>query len=261
MEIQVAVAKIGKYATSESGDTVEMIERPLGGLSLVMADGQRSGKPAKVISNVVVRKAISLLGEGVRDGAAARATQDYLYTYRRGKVQATLNIASVDLQTRTVVLSRNNQCPVIVVNRGSLGVLDDSSVPIGVHRGTKPVITEIPITAGTYVVMFTDGIADAGVTSPDGPLDVPKLVSEHLDIDQTGHDQLDDADVTDEHLTTPLRPDARGLADAILYRAISRDDGRPRDDMTVVVLASLDRTMDDDVRHMFVRYPIPHIVN
>ena len=73
MEVQFAVAKVSKYAMRTSGDTVEMIERPHGGISMVMVDGQRSGRSAKNISNVVARKAIQLLGEGVRDGAAARA--------------------------------------------------------------------------------------------------------------------------------------------------------------------------------------------
>ena len=47
MEIQLAVAKIAKYAMSESGDTVEVIERPHGGVSVVLVDGQRSGRSAK----------------------------------------------------------------------------------------------------------------------------------------------------------------------------------------------------------------------
>ena len=84
LEIQIAAAKIAKYAASESGDSLELIERPNGGISIVLADGQRSGKSAKTISNLVVRKAISLLAEGVRDGAAARAAHDYLHTYRGG---------------------------------------------------------------------------------------------------------------------------------------------------------------------------------
>ena len=46
MELQIAVSKIRKYATSSSGDTVEVVERPNGGLSIVMADGQRSGRGA-----------------------------------------------------------------------------------------------------------------------------------------------------------------------------------------------------------------------
>ena len=76
MELQFAAAKISKYATSESGDTLEMIERPHGGLSMVLVDGQRSGRAAKAISNVVARKAVQLLSEGVRDGAVARPGLD-----------------------------------------------------------------------------------------------------------------------------------------------------------------------------------------
>jgi len=111
IEAQLAVAKINKYATAESGDTVEVVERPRGGVSLVMADGQRSGRSAKAISNIVVRKAISLLAEGVRDGAVARATHDYLHLERGGKVSAELTIISVDLVTSTLVISRNARCP------------------------------------------------------------------------------------------------------------------------------------------------------
>jgi hypothetical protein len=79
MEVQIAVAKVNKYASSESGDTLEVVERPKGGLSVVLADGQTSGRGAKAVSMMVVRKVISLLAEGVRDGAAARAVRR-LYT-------------------------------------------------------------------------------------------------------------------------------------------------------------------------------------
>ena len=48
MELQVAVAKAGKYATRESGDTLEMIERPHGGLSFVLADGQTSARGTRL---------------------------------------------------------------------------------------------------------------------------------------------------------------------------------------------------------------------
>ena len=67
MEIKIAVSKIKKYATRTSGDTVEVIERPNGGVSVVMADGQSSGRGAKWVSSFVVRKVISLLADGVRD--------------------------------------------------------------------------------------------------------------------------------------------------------------------------------------------------
>jgi len=50
MEIRIAVAKVDRYGSSESGDTVEVIERPNGGLSVVFADGQTNHKSNKSIS-------------------------------------------------------------------------------------------------------------------------------------------------------------------------------------------------------------------
>src|SRR5512141_688326 len=114
IDIQTAVAKVNKWGEPESGDTVEMVERPHGGLSFVLVDGQSHGRGAKRLSNTVARKAISLLGEGIRDGAAARAAHDYLYTHRLGKVSAELQIVSIDLVTRTLVVSRNSHCPVFI---------------------------------------------------------------------------------------------------------------------------------------------------
>ena len=176
---EVAVAKIGKYATSESGDTVEMVERPNGGLSVVMADGQRSGRSAKAISNVVVRKALSLLAEGVRDGAAARAAHDYLRTYRSGRVSATLNIISLDLSTGTLLLSRNSHCPAILVQGGEVRILDAPSQAVGVHAMTRPVIVELEIAPDICAVVFTDGIEQAGHVSG-GAWDVGGFIAECL---------------------------------------------------------------------------------
>ena len=131
MEIHIAVAKTHKYATSTSGDTVEVVERPQGGLSIVMADGQSSGRGAKWVSSFVVRKVISLLADGVRDGAAARAASDALYTERGGRVSATLNLLSVDMQSKTLVISRNNPAPVLLAEKNQVTCLEEQSQPVG----------------------------------------------------------------------------------------------------------------------------------
>jgi serine phosphatase RsbU (regulator of sigma subunit) len=241
LELQIAMAKVGKYAVIESGDTVEIIERPNGGLSVVMVDGQRSGRSAKAISNIVARKAISLLADGVRDGAAARAAHDYLRTLRGGQVSATLNIVSVDLLTRSIVVSRNSHCPVVVADlRNEVRLLDEPSEPIGIHARTRPVIAELPIVLDTWLVVYTDGVQSAGQQYGE-PLDVPAFVSNYL---------------------CPDSPDpvtACGLADALLARAVSLDRGRPGDDVSVVVVAVAARQHEPgprDVRRMSVRFPI-----
>jgi len=234
MEIEVAAAKVGKWATSESGDTLEMIERPHGGFSFVLVDGQRSGRAAKAISNLVTRKAVSELAEGVRDGAAARAAHDYLYTYKGGKVSATLNILSVDMASRTLVLSRNNRCPTIIITPDDgLQLLNEPAEPIGVQRGTKPQITELPLVAGTVVVVYTDGLETAGARSS-YVFDIPAAVLELI---------------SDGNAST------QQLADSLLERALALDEGRPHDDISVLMLRVLDRP-GDGVRRLTVRLPL-----
>jgi serine phosphatase RsbU (regulator of sigma subunit) len=234
VEIEVAVVKVGKWATSESGDTLEMIERPHGGFSFVLVDGQRSGRAAKAISNLVARKAIAELAEGVRDGAAARAAHDTLYTHKGGKVSATLNILSVDLVSSTVVLSRNNPCPIIIITPDNgLQLLDEPSGPVGVRRGTKPQIAELPTEAGTMVVVYTDGLETAGARSS-RVFDVPAMVRE---------------------LTGKGNVSAQQLADRLLERALALDEGRPHDDISVLVLRVLDRA-GDDVRRLTLTIPL-----
>ena len=234
IEVQIAVAKVGKYATSESGDTLEVVERPHGGLSVVLADGQRSGRAAKAISNIVVRKAMALLAEGVRDGAVARAAHDYLFLHRGGKVSAELHIVSVDLVSRTLVISRNSHCPVIAIKDGQLSLLDEPSTPIGIYSHTKPVITELPLEPGTYLIAFTDGVLEAGQQSGQ-QLDLTALVPD---------------------LLTATAGQPQALADALLNQAVVADQGRPRDDISVLVVAVLLDSNGDDVRRMSVSFPI-----
>lgn len=235
LAIDVAVAKTNRYASRESGDTAEFVERPGGGLSVVVADGQGSGRGAKALSLQVTAKAVALLKDGVRDGAVARATHDALFASRFGQVSATLDILSVDLATRSVVITRNAETPLIV---GQAGVYEPSSAtsgPIGHRRFTRPSIVELPVAASLQIVLMTDGIAHAGAVGMAAPWDLAGFAA------------------------TAFAPDdaAATLADRLLAEAIRRDHGRPRDDMTVVALALRPHTETTLIRRMAVSLPLP----
>ena len=232
MEVQIGVAKINKYASSESGDTLEVIERPNGGVSVVLADGQRSGKSAKRISNMVVRKVVSLLAEGVRDGPTARAASDYLYSMRGGKVLSTLNILSVDLETYSLVISRNNPSPIYYIKNKKSKSLNESSKPVGVYRNTKPIITEVPLQSGLTVIAFTDGMITAGErksTKIDIPQELQNCVEKSFS--------------------------AQEIADHMINLALELDDHRPIDDISVVVL-QVTSQRGDIIRRMSVHLPL-----
>jgi serine phosphatase RsbU (regulator of sigma subunit) len=242
IEIQIAVAKVSKYASSESGDTVEVVERPHGGISIIVSDGQRSGRSAKAISNVVARKAMSLIAEGVRDGAVARATHDYLRTNRGGKVSAELVIASVDLVTETLVLSRNSRCPVLVQRDGGTEWLDEQCDAIGIYRNTKPSIVELPLVPGLTAIVFTDGIWSAGHRSG-GAMDVAGAVS------------LNEASQASIDASAGERR-AKDIADRVLEAALELDSGRPKDDSTVLVIKVGSHHWEQKIRRMEISLPI-----
>ncbi len=233
MEVQIAVAKVNKYAISESGDTFEAVERPNGGLSVVLADGQTSGRGAKAVSQMVVRKVIGLLAEGVRDGAAARAASDALFTEKQGKVISTLNIASVDLQSGTIVLTRNNPCPMFICRDDQVDCLDAPSIPLGTSRNVRPLITEIELQPGLMIIIYTDGLTHAGERRGH-PMDVGAAVRSILE-DQS--------------------PSPQSLADALLSHAVRLDENRPADDISVVVI-KVTPLSGDDVRRTAIRLPI-----
>jgi serine phosphatase RsbU (regulator of sigma subunit) len=233
MEIQIAVSKINKYASSESGDTVEAVERPNGGLSIVMADGQTSGRGAKLISTMVVRKVISLLSEGIRDGAAARAASDYLFTERKGKVTATLNIFSIDLQTGTLVITRNNPAPVVLAYGEDIRILIEDCKPIGLYRDTRPWICEVPLEAGLTAVMYTDGIIHAG-----------SRYGEKMDVVTSLQCLLEEQEASPQE-----------IADSLLEQASKLDQKRPVDDTSIVVLRVVSRS-GDGVRRMSIKLPL-----
>jgi serine phosphatase RsbU (regulator of sigma subunit) len=233
MEVQIAVAKVNKYAISESGDTLEVIERPNGGLSVVLADGQTSGRGAKAVSQMVVRKVIGLLAEGVRDGAAARAASDALFTDKQGKVICTLNIASVDLHSGTLVLTRNNPAPIFICRGETIDVIEEESMPLGTSRNVRPLITELAIVPSLMIVIYTDGLTHAG-----------KRRGAPMDVGATIRAVLEDQD-----------PGPQRLADTLLAQAVSLDEDRPADDISVLVLKVTAR-VGDNVRRMTVRLPI-----
>jgi serine phosphatase RsbU (regulator of sigma subunit) len=232
--IDIAIAKTNKYASRESGDTIEIVERPGGGMSVIMADGQGSGRAAKSLSMLVTAKVAALLKEGVRDGASARAANDFLFAMRHGQVSATLDILSVDLKTGTVVITRNGDTACLIVSEDRTEVIRGTERPLGTYARTRPWTTELPVAAGVRVVLISDGVAHAG--------------------NRQGMAQLDLLDLSTragEHAS------AAAIADLVLAEAIALDSQKPRDDMSVVALTLVLHNETMLVRRMRAEVPLP----
>lgn len=236
MHLSAAVAKINKWAVQQSGDTLEIIERPRGGLSLVLADGQRSGPAAKQVSIAVVRKVVAELAEGVRDGAAARAANDMLHALREGKVSATLVILSVDLASRSLVVTRCGNPEVYVREPGgAIRRLEGSAPALGFYRHVRPLVDSLSLEPGLTLCAFTDGVVHAGSRTGKA-LDVGAVLAELWE----------------------RAPQAQAIADGLLARAMELDEQRPVDDTSVAVLQLLAGSAEGP-RFMRVEMPLADV--
>ncbi len=236
MHLSAAVAKVNKWAVRQGGDTLEAIERPDGGISLVLSDGQRSGAAAKQLSRWVVRKVVTELAEGVRDGAAARAANDALYVLHGGKVSATLVILTVDLAAHALVLTRFGDLSVFVrTPEEGLHRLPGEVPSLGFYRHARPAVETLPLDSGLLACGFTDGLIHAG--------------------SRTGR-QLDVGAAIEE--LWAAEPTARAVADGLLERALALDEGRPVDDTSIAVL-HIREGEGTGPRHMQIEMPVPDV--
>lgn len=233
MEVRIGVARTNKYAMRECGDSVETVERPRGGVSVILADGQGSGKPAKLTSSLVVNKTVALIADGARDGAVARSVHDYLYNVKDGKVSSTLTIMSVDLDTQTVVFCRNSNCPVLVKQDYGIDSYDQSIPSIGVHKRMKPLVYEMPLNVGMILLSYSDGIQAAG-----------RKRGKEFDLQYIYR-----------ILNENKAEDVNFIAQSILEYALDLDDYRPGDDMTVAVVGLSDKEAGHLVRRLNMVYP------
>ncbi|HOV07241.1 MAG TPA: SpoIIE family protein phosphatase, partial [Anaerolineaceae bacterium] len=138
-----------------------------------------------------------------------------------------------DLQTNTIVITRNNPTPVFVAHGEQVECITSESVSIGTNRNIRPSITEFPLESGITIVIYTDGIKFAGERTGQ-PLDICLLLESMLEEED---------------------PSPQEIADNILAQAIRADNNRPNDDMSVVVLRSMSAA-SDQIRRMTIRLPV-----
>lgn len=59
MEIQIAIAKVDRYSSPEQGDQVEVVERPNGGISVILGEGKLNGSRSKFVARKAVHRVLS----------------------------------------------------------------------------------------------------------------------------------------------------------------------------------------------------------
>lgn len=232
MELQAAIAKVDRFSSVEQGDKVEIIERPHGGISIIMAEGKLGGRRSRIIAMKAVHSILNLIASGLHNGASSRIVLSNIFEEHKGKAQVKLHIISCDLESQSIVITKNNITPVVTVFDGAAEYLRFDGT-IEADHCASPSVFQFEIKEGRDFILVSDGILQAG-SQYEQPLDLRVLVESLFEDDE---------------------PTVQNLADAILNQAISQDLGRPRDDMTVTVLR-ISPSPSTNIRREFIYFPI-----
>ncbi len=232
MELQAAISKTARYSSTAQGDNVEIIERPHGGISIIMAEGKLNGCRSRIVAMKAVHSILSLIASGMHDGAASRLVLSDIFEDYQGKAQVSLHIISCDLESQSIVITKNNTTPVVTVFEDAAEYLRFDG-RVQTEQALSPSVFQFEIEEGRDFILVSDGVLQAG-TQYEQPLDLRVLV---------------------ESLFEDEEPTVQEVADAILNQAISQDVGRPQDDMTVTVLR-ISASSSTNIRREYVHFPI-----
>lgn len=234
MEIHVAISKVDRYASNQQGNKAEIIERPNGGISIVMAEGKLSGKRSQAVTMKATHDVINLISEGVHDGATARVVLSRIKSEHHEKANVSISILSCDLESKTIVITKNNLIPILNCDQDGYRFLPIDYDPEALRY--EPSVYQFEVALGQIFILFSEGIFNAG-RQDDNPIDFLLTISSLLE-------------------ESDQEASVQEIADFLLKQAISHDSGRPKDDMTVVVLKTSPATQRE-IRREYVCFPIP----
>jgi serine phosphatase RsbU (regulator of sigma subunit) len=194
------------------------------GFFFVIADVMGKGVAASMMAAVtrsVFRSMQELHQSPAR--AVARAASQLFDDFDRLEMFVTVAVGFVDNRSRLIRIANAGHCPVIVADAaGNLVEVMPSHPPIGILRSPDFDETGIPITTGTRILAYTDGLTDPRNSRPSfpEPADVSAWMAE------TCRSQPSAADIREQllqRLASSSAPDAPALADDQTFLVIACD--------------------------------------
>lgn len=160
---RMGLALCPKEGEAVSGDTMTHFETETGELCLLLSDGMGCGDAARRESALAVR----LLERFLRAGIAAPTALKTLNSAFSLRAEAsgsftTLDLAVLSLRTGEAAVYKYGAAPSYVKKNGRVGRIRGACLPAGLQHGDgEAEATRARLEGGTFLVLLSDGVADA----------------------------------------------------------------------------------------------------
>lgn len=214
-QIKTAVATIAQEGKKICGDSVRITPLNRGKVSLLLSDGMGSGNSAAKESRLTVNSLSRLLQQDFDVDVAVKTVNSLLLLQSQGDKFATVDMTILDKYTGEAEFLKIASAPSFVKRVREVKIIQAKALPIGILNQIEIEPVKMQLAVNDVLVMVSDGIAD---------LKDIKLRSE----DKEGWliNFLRRSNIENE----------QKFAEEILQEAIRLSDGKPKDDMTVLVM-------------------------
>jgi len=190
----------------DNGDAV--LSRTLSGgkMLLALSDGMGHGAGAREESKKTLELLSLCMEAGYTRSQAMMAVNGAMLSATGGEQFATVDLCLIDLWTGEAAMNKLGACASVLLMGQKMEMIEGEALPLGIIEHVIPMEHCFTLAEGDTLLMMSDGVADAFEKEED----MLSLLRK-------------EGDDTPQH-----------IADALLEAALSRHEGLPPDDMTVL---------------------------
>ena len=201
------IAQKTKENSKVSGDTYSLIRLDGDRILFAISDGMGSGEKAENVSELSISLIENFYKAGF-DNDIILSTVNKLLNLHKEDIFSALDIGVVDLRNGIVDFIKMASPVTHILNEDGVRVINSSSLPMGIVSDISPIVKKEVINANDYIIMISDGISDSFES---------------------------DEELKNEIKALKIK-NPQELADALLNRALSKNNGYAVDDLTVLVI-------------------------
>ena len=210
--LQVGIAHEKKFGSIISGDYSLQSRLDDGKYLIALSDGMGSGAEAREASQIAVKMLSRMLASGFDRDTSLELINSSMYINSKEDTYATLDVAILDLYKGNMEFMKNGACPTFIKNGDMVNVVKSISLPAGILDKIDLVVYDKDLMDGDIVVMCTDGILESNSEYENKEIWVKNLL-----------EQIETENV-------------QKIANIVLKESIDNNVGKPKDDMTVIVM-------------------------
>lgn len=200
-------SSISKKGMLKNGDAHSVVKLENGKYMVALCDGVGSGEKAQKISNLSITLIENFYKAGFENDTILNSINKLL-SLNNEENFSSVDLCVLDFNKNTADFIKLGATYGFVKNNENVEIIESSGLPIGVLEEMKPHITKRIVRAFDNIILLSDGISDA--------------FGEKCDLQ--------------EFISNITTTNPQTISEEILDRAVDLNDGKIKDDMTVLVV-------------------------